>query len=347
MKSPTMTDVAKRAGVSHATVSRIINGRPGVSPRAGEAVRQAIAELQYLAPPSAQRPGRSVKPSSVTLHRHIALLTFDRSLTEHSAFVASIYEGARRAGAERGITVSLLSLDDCTTVPDWISRDNLDGLLLHGLRSRDHLTRTAAEIPSLWLTTNAEGADDAVLPGNEAVGEMAASYLHEHGHRRVAVLSVDLDNPSYEVRVDSFLKASRRLKLKATKLVPPAAERKQNRTPATLMDGLIARLATMPKRERPTALFLPSDYMTALAHAACRRAGLEPGRDFDFVSCDNEKAYLEGLFPRPATIDLGTEARGKLAFELLLSRIQDPARDRKATLLLDPVLVDLGDNSGF
>ena len=343
MKAPTMTDVAKRAGVSHATVSRIINGRPGVNSKTEETVRKAIADLQYLAPPSAQRPGRSVKPDTVMRNRHVALLTFDRALTEHSAFVASIYEGARRAAAEQGITVSLLSLDDCASVPDWISRDNLDGLLLHGLRSRDHLTRTAAEIPTLWLTTNAEGSNDAVLPGNEAVGQMAADYLKDHGHERVAVLSIDLENPSYEVRVDSFNRKARRLKMKVAKLIPSRSELKQTHSAAERMRNLIAKLSALPKKERPTELFLPSDYMTALAHAACRRAGLEPGRDFDFVSCDNEKAYLEGLYPRPATIDLGTEARGKLAFELLLSRIQDPARDRKATLLLDPVLVDSDD----
>lgn len=335
-----MTDVAQQAGVSHATVSRIINGRPGVSARAEEAVRKAIAELQYLAPPSSQRPGRSVKPAALTMHNHVALLTFDRALTEHSAFVASIYEGARRAAAEKNITVSLLSLDDCTSVPDWISRDNLDGLLLHGLRSRDRLTRTAAEIPSLWLTTNAEGENDAVLPGNSAVGEMAAQYLKRKQHLRVAVLTIDSENPSYEVRVDSFVKEARKLKLKVTKQSPKKTDLKPNTAASELMDGLFHRLSTTPKGTRPTALFLPSDYMTALAHAACRRCKLEPGRDFEFISCDNESAYLEGLYPRPATIDLGTEARGKLAFELLLSRIQDPARDRKATLLLDPVLVE-------
>lgn len=344
MKTPTMTDVAQQAGVSHATVSRIINGRPGVSARAEEAVRKAIADLQYLAPPSSQRPGRSVKPATVALHRHVALLTFDRALTEHSAFVASIYEGARRAAAVKEITVSLLSLDDCSAVPDWISRDNLDGLLLHGLRSRDHLTRSASEIPSLWLTTNAEGSNDAVLPGNEAVGNIAADYLNSRKHRHAAVLSIDLENPSYAVRVDSFREAARSMKMKVTKLTPSKANLKELTSPAEQMDVLIKKLAAVPKRNRATALFLPSDYMTALAHAACRRAGLEPGRDFDFVSCDNEKAYLEGLYPRPATIDLGTEARGKLAFELLLSRIQDPARDRKATLLLDPVIVESTDD---
>ncbi|MDF1860572.1 MAG: LacI family DNA-binding transcriptional regulator [Verrucomicrobiales bacterium] len=338
MKAPTMTDVARCAGVSHATVSRIINGRPGVSSRAEEAVRKAMAELQYLAPPSEQRPGRSAKPRKTRLRHHVALLTFDGALTDHSAFVASIYEGARRAARAHDFVVSLLSLDDFDTVPSWIHPDNLDGLLLHGLRSRDHLARTAAEIPSLWLTTHEDGTGDSVLPGNDAVGRIAAKFLKERGHQNVAALCIESDNPSYSVRLDSFVQSARKEKMKAASIA--LTKREQNLPEAAdRMRCLIQKLAGLKKKDRPTGLFLPSDFMTALAHAECRRLNLRPGIDFEFVSCDNETAYLDGLYPRPATIDLGTEARGKLAFEMLFSRIQDPARDRKSTLLLDPVLV--------
>ncbi|MDA7920497.1 LacI family transcriptional regulator [Verrucomicrobiales bacterium] len=334
MKSPTMTDVAERAGVSHATVSRIINGRPGVSAKAEAKVREAISELQYLAPPSEHRPGRSAAKPDQKLRGHVALLTFDRALSEHSAFVASIYEGARRAARERGISISLLSLDDCDTVPDWISPTNLDGLLLHGLRSRGHLTRSALEIPSLWLTTHEDGETDQVLPGNEAVGRLAAEYLHSNGHQVVTALSIDDTNPSYAVRVNAFQSAARSLGMKCLK-----AKKTKHSSDEQKMTQLIEGIASLEKTNQPTGLFIPSDYMTALAHAELRRKKLKPGGRFDIISCDNEKAYLDGLYPRPATIDLGTEARGRLAFEMLLARIQDPARERKATLLLEPVLV--------
>lgn len=339
MKSPTMTDVARAAGVSHATVSRLINGRPGVSAKAEVAVRKAIADLQYLAPPSENRPGRSPRSNPAARNQHVALLTFDRALIEHSSFVASIYEGARKAANAQGFTLSLLSLDDCDTVPSWISGKNLDGLLLHGLRSRDRLTRTAAEIPSLWLTTNNEGSDDSVLPGNEIVGDIAAGYLNERKHRRTAVLNIDDTNPSYRVRAKSFLSAARKRGMETKSFHIPARKRERYASPSEQMKYLASKLAEIPKRNRPTGLFLPSDFMTALAHAAFRGIGLEPGGDFDFVSCDHEKAYLAGLFPCPATIDLGSEARGRLAFDLLHSRILDPLRERKATLVLDPVLI--------
>jgi len=344
MKSPTMTDVAEKAGVSHATVSRIINGRPGVSAKAEEKVREAIAELQYLAPPSEHRPGRSAAKSNQKLRGHVALLTFDHALSEHSAFVASIYEGARRAARERGISISLLSLDDCDTVPDWISPANLDGILLHGLRSRGHLTRSALEIPSLWLTTHEDGGTDEVLPGNEAVGRLAAEYLKSRGHHIVSALSIDQTNPSYVVRVKAFQAAARSLGLKCSKDPSVKSKSKIHPSDEQKTAQIIERISSLEKTDRPTGLFIPSDFMTALAHTELRRKNLKPGVDFDIISCDNEKAYLDGLYPRPATIDLGTEARGRLAFEMLLARIQDPARDRKATLLLEPVLVPSPDN---
>ncbi|MCG8600824.1 MAG: LacI family transcriptional regulator [Verrucomicrobiales bacterium] len=337
MKNPTMTDVAERAGVSHATVSRIVNGRPGVSAQAEAAVRDAMAELQYLAPPSSQRPGRN--PNTKRLQRHIAFLTFDRAFAEHSSFVASVYEGARRAAMEKDFVVSLLSLDGYDSVPDWIHPRNLDGLLLQGLRSRSHLTRTAEEIPSLWLTTHGDGHEDSVLPGNEKVGEIAARYLQAQGHQRVAAIGVEPDNPSYRVRIDSFVAAAKKLGMKVQSLSPTKREL-EIQDGRQRMENAVGKVLSRPKRDRPTALFLPSDYMTAQAHFACRKLGATPGKDFAFVSCDNEAAYLEGLFPRPVTIDLGTEARGRLAFQMLLSRIEDPSRDRRATLLLDPVLVE-------
>ena len=339
MKAPTMSDVARLAGVSHATVSRIVNGRPGVNAETESRVRRAMAELQYLAPPSAHRPGRSAKPPTEKAVRHIAILTFDRALTEHSAFVASIYEGARRAAAEQGIAVSLLSLDELDTVPDWIHPDNIDGLLLHGLRSRGHLVRTAAEIPSLWLTTHEDGGVDAVLPGNHKVGEMAAEHLANRGHRQAAILSIDPGNPSYEVRSQAFREAAKARQLRCRTLRPTTAERRQTHDPSSLMRSIVRKALAGKRRDRPTGIFCPSDYMTALAYAACLAEGLEPGRAFEFVSCDNEAAYLAGLHPRPVTIDLGTEERGRLALELLLARIREPGRDRKAALILDPLLV--------
>ncbi len=340
-----MTDVARRAGVSHATVSRIINGRSGVSSETEDRVRKAIAELQYLAPPITQRPGKTARIERRSKCHHVALLTFDQALTEHSAFVASIYEGARRAAAEHGVAVSLLSLDHFDTVPEWITPKNLDGLLLHGLRSRGHLTRTAAEIPSLWLTTHEDEGVDSVLPGNRQVGTIAARYLADRGHSIVAALSPETENPSYQVRIKAFLDEAGKNGTKASRCKLTQRERSSTLDEEGKIRALIRKLADAKKSLRPTGIFVPSDKMASLAYAACRREGLEPGQDFEFISCDNETAYLIGLFPRPATIDLGTEARGRMAFELLLSRIQDPSLDRKATLILDPVLVPSPDDS--
>ncbi|MEM8955576.1 MAG: LacI family DNA-binding transcriptional regulator, partial [Verrucomicrobiota bacterium] len=351
MKTPTMTDVAKKAGVSHATVTRSINGRAGVSIATEDRVRQAIADLQYLAPPSHQRPGRSVKPQNPDACKHIALVTFDQALSEHAAFVASIYEGARRAAKELNIAVSLISLDQFDTLPEWVRPGNLDGLLLHGLHSRAHLTRSAHKIPSLWLTTHEEGGINAVLPGNDTAGQIAAQYLIDRNHKHIAAISIDADNPSYQTRIDAFAKTARDQNIKITIRVPRKAKAKANgdppENPAQAMRAPIRTLAKLKKSNRPTGLFLPSDYMTALAHAACHAEGLNPAESFDFVSCDNEQAFLTGLYPRPATIDLGTETRGRLAVQLLLDRIQNPLLDRKATLTLDPVLVPPPESSGM
>ena len=79
-----------------------------------------------------------------------------------------------------------------------------------------------------------------------------------------------------------------------------------------------------------------------MVYAELRKRSIDPGKDILIVSCGNEDAYLNGLYPRPATIDLAPEATGRLAVEQLLRLVRDPVASKRASVVVTPELV-LGD----
>ena len=89
----------------------------------------------------------------------------------------------------------------------------------------------------------------------------------------------------------------------------------------TLVELVNAFVATSP---RPTGLFIDRDATTAQVYPLLLKQGIEPGRDVIIVSCDNEEVRLSPLYPRPASIDLGTTEIGARAVRRLMLRIANP-----------------------
>ncbi len=327
-----IVEVARAAGVSHATVSRVINGSGPVREETARRVRQAMARLGYTPPPPERRRGRKARPPGTSAPRHLVMLCLDPDPVRHSGFRMALFRGAQEAADREGVDVSLMHAGDPPRLPRLVRERRVDGLLLVGVSPDPVLVRDIRRLPHLRLTSHAgvEGSD--VLVGNEAVGRMAAAYLIERGHRSVAYLSAQEENPSYAVRGESFEKAAREAGVAVARFAGRSADALKRD-----LERLIRRM--LGNRKIPTGLFCPSDCITALSCGILAECGLRAGRDVEFVSCDNEEPYLAGLSPRPATIDVGCEARGRAGVEQLLLRIRHPGADRRAHLLIEPVLI--------
>jgi DNA-binding LacI/PurR family transcriptional regulator len=333
-----IVDVAKAAGVSHATVSRVLNGTAPVHAATARRVKRAMARLGYVAPPPERRRGRTARRPDPAGNRHLAVLCLDPDLAPHGGFLFSLFQGVRDAAERESIAVSLLARKGASPLPDVIRKRRVDGLLLVGVSPDPGIMREIRPMPHLWLTSHAGVDESAVLVGNEAVGRMAAGYLTGRGHRAVAYLSAQEENPSYRVRGEIFEVTARAAGADVSRFA--ARSPSAGGTTEALRQGLDALIRQMiRRRKRPTGVFCPSDCMTALAYGLLAEHGVRPGRDVEFVSCDHEEPYLAGLNPRPATIDLGCEERGRAAVEQLLLRIRHPETDRQAHLLIEPVLV--------
>lgn len=336
--------VAKTAGVSQATVSRVINKRPGVSPEIVVAVRQAMGALNYQPPPPERRPGRRRHPArdnGTHAVGALAAVVLDDLYRFTPGVFLSHLRGMELEAAEHGLRIFVVHATEPNQVPVALADRRVAGLVLLGARAAPGVLRALAQYPSVWLSSHHDPGGDSILAGNHQISQLAADYLVGRGHKHLGFVAVMSSYPAYPARAEAFRFAALSRGATAETFmdepldVPvrfPQLSQLQRR-----MDGLIERLVEI--HPRPTGLFVANDMMTAMAYKSLRSRGLTPGTNVEIVSCNNELSYLVGLDPRPATIDIGAEMIGRRTVEQLLRRIRKPDETRQVQIAISPVLV--------
>lgn len=337
-----IADVARSAGVSQATVSRVINDVPGVTIRNLQRVRQAMQELGYTPPPREHRPGRKVAPRTRT--GLIAAILLD-GLYRHTPGVLTAHlRGMEREAAEQDCVIAFADASDPTRPPPILQREQLNGAVLLGSSARAGLLAAIAHLPTVWLSSHRDADGDSVLAGNQDIAELATRYLADRGHQRLAFLSIMSGYPAYPARAEAFRYAAARMGLPVEVLLdePTASGTTDVELELPLLrrriDELVTRFAALAPR--PTGMFVPNDMMTAMVYPTLRAHGIRPGEDVEIVSCNHEEAYLTGLDPRPATIDIGAEMMGRRCVEQLLRKIRRPEETRQVQIAVSPMLIE-------
>jgi LacI family transcriptional regulator, purine nucleotide synthesis repressor len=332
-----IVEVAKLAGVSHATVSRVINNRPGVSPERVKLVRQAMQNIGYS--PS----GRGRPVNAQTRVGNIALLMIGADLTLMLAPVAgAVLHAVEDSLAALGFNLILGKLNDSGRLPPNVANGRVDGLLLYGYPPPRKYHSRLAKFPCVWLLSPRSPRGywgDRIEPDNEAVGRIAADYLVSNGHGHVAMLNLSPDHQGYEARTRAFVETAESHGSKPHVIVDnrikqgtPFVTEFDERSVSTLISQYMAI------EPRPTGLFVPRDALTVMVYHELRARGVEPGRDVSVISCNNEPV-LGGLDPRPATIDLRPDLIGRQAVEQLIWRLRKPHDPVSVVSAVEPRLV--------
>lgn len=336
-----MMKVAQLAGVSYVTVSRVLNDQPGVSEKTARDVRRIVAELGYTPRPDRRRRNRRPVPrdtASITL----GLIVLGEICPLHATFVQELLQGAESICQNEGHSLLFFRASTPGPLARFLKQHPCQGLLLVGEGACPWLTEVIGDLPNVWLTSHALGREDVVLSGNELIGRLAARYLLDRGHRNLAFLATEADNPSHTYRGEMFAYAATAQGATCDTFVSHPNRTAQCPTPT--LETIEARLAEQIDRlvthtPRPTGVFLPSDLLAALAYRHLRRHGLEPGRDIDLIAVDNEAPYRAGLYPRPATIDIGARSRGERGVAQLLWQIRYPDQTRGVQIVIEPLLI--------
>lgn len=332
-------EIAKLAGVSKSTVSRVINHSAGVKPDVERAVSEAIKKLGYE--PTALRRGpkppsrRGVRTGNILM----LVLGFSASELYSLPVFPSLLRGVDLAMRESGMFLVLAGYHPGEPVPPSLSNRQLDGVLVFGVS--DALSPTIkARLDGLPIVGLMRGFEDftppidRVLYNNGAIGPLAARYLIERGRQKLAFVNTVPEHPAFAPRGAGFIAAAR-------EGGAPVQELVASRRPEGIANqkNEFTKIVQKLVKEKVDGVFIPNDEQAPLLYQALEESGLVPGQDIEVVSCDNENRFLSALTPRPATFDINLELVGRRGVEQLAWRMSHPNEPPRITILVEPLLV--------
>lgn len=277
-RKPTIRDVAAAAGVSHGTVSRVLNGGHWVSSEARAAVEDAIRTTGYTASHAARSlaTGRS---GSLAF-----LLTEPQHLLFSDPTFALLLRGAAEALAQRSMTLVLLVAGtpaERATVTHYVGAGHVDGVLLISSHESDPLIESlmAAHVPTVCCGLPLGHQSDVSTVSVDEVGSARTMTRHllDRGHRRIAMIAGPHDTPGGKYRLVGFQE-------ELGDLFDPALVEEGD---YSLDSGIAAMNRLLAAGERPDAVFAASDLMAAGAVTALRRAGLRVPDDVAVAGFDD------------------------------------------------------------
>lgn len=310
----TIIDVAQRAGVSYATVSRVINNEAYVKEETRQRVRQALIDLDYVA----NRQARSLRGGRTHM---VGLLVRDLG----TGYIGEIIRGIDLELSERQYDLLLYTTHgrgqrEADSVAA-LTRGMVDGLLLVLPRTpEDYLAKLRkSHFPHVLI--DHQGVDQtgpAVGATNWQGGYDATTYLASLGHRRIGLITGDLSLRCAVDRNEGYYAALRDCGLPTD--------------PAFVVEGDFTQSAGYQKAkellclpDRPSAIFASNDVMAFGVMEAARERGLRIPEDLSIVGFD-DIPQASSLHPALTTVHQPLEAMGRVATQMLFEYLADPSR---------------------
>lgn len=325
-----LADVARRAGVSVGTASMALAGGSQVLPATAEKVRQAAKALGYT--PLRRRLPSGEGSAPAAHDEAIAMIAVG---IDYGAFpiYARLLQIMGAAAAQRGRRLISRMVGTHEEAVEAIRQSQVVGVVL--LWQDPHEGRI--DVKALQQSVACVRVLGSLVPGstvdhvtcdNQRIGDLAAQYLWDRGHRVAAALQYD--QPLSEVfrhRARAFVEHFEKLGGKA----------KVFRFFGNVQAHEIAQ-AIAAEAPRPTGIFTGDDGTLSRFDLLFRHLGLVPGREIEMIGCNNEDHRLDELSPRPATIDLQLEILADQALEVMSWRLKNRHRPRMQ-VIVEPRLV--------
>jgi LacI family transcriptional regulator len=313
---PTIRDVAERAGVSIATVSRVLNDRADVSVETRERVREVARSVGYSADPAARALATQrtrlvgVVVGDNAGHRDLSLVFFGKVLAAISRRLAHAEYEALLQAIDGGV------------------QHRFDAAILIGLDGDDPLVAelSGRDIPLVGVDVRISGGRSAFVGSDHADGvRLALAHLYALGHRRIAHLAGAANTLAGADRIAAFRRETDRLGL-------ALSDEYVREGDFSSASGYRETCSVLALPERPTAIVAASDLMALAALQAIRDVGLEPGTDVAIVGFDDlEAAAL--AHPPLTTIRQDRQELGTVAAERAVELIEDPEASPPPTVL--------------
>lgn len=323
----TIKDVAKVAGVSTATVSRVVNGQGKVGEQCRARVTKVIQELGYRAN---YTPPHIIKDAPI-----VGLVTPKISM----AFFGSLAAGAEKAAREKGLHLMMCnSMYESQTELESINslvRQGCKSIILHSEYSeKDKIVELSKQIPGLVLINRfiPEISERCVWFDNNTSAQTATNYVLDKGHKDIAVITSIYQNGDPMARL---LAVKQAMMMRGIQL----ADDRVIESTANIKGGEEATKQLLASGQKVTAIIAYNDLMAIGAMHALFEAGIKVPEEISVVGFD-DLPISKACLPKLTTMNYPIEEMAKYAVELSLSLAKEEAKHSKQTHLFMADLVE-------
>ena len=318
-QAPTIYDVAKRAGVSHQTVSRYLRGFKGIRPGTAQRVQDAIVALDY-------RTNYAARQLRLRHAQRVGVLAHDLD----KAGPALILKGAFAEAKRRGYVLDIILIDgdDRDSIEEGVSRaleQRIAGILATS-QSDVLVEELRGLVGSIPIGGEIETSDHSRLV-NEIAGQLAADHLIELGHRRIGYVSGPQGWDASRRRQDGFLERLDEASLGPMWTVVGDWSAASGRNAVRSLGAALNDV---------TAIAAANDSMAIGIISALTAAGIAVPSEVSVVGID-DVAEAEFHIPSLSTVAMDHEGQGALSMSELLDQIEGIVSE-SAAILAAPLL---------
>ncbi|MGE1562315.1 LacI family DNA-binding transcriptional regulator [Pantoea septica] len=316
----TLDDVARLAGVSYQTVSRVLNHSQQVSPRTRAKVEAAMQQLNYV-------PNRVAQQLAGKATRTLGLATSDLALMAPAQIASAIQQRASRDGYH--LVIAMRSHNSAAETVNELLAQRVDALMINlplSAAEAEQIQTLCGDKPAIFMDVEPQAQVAQCQYSNARGARAAVEHLIALGHRQIGLLSGPAQAISAQLREAAWREA-----LATHRLTPFCALRGD----WSAQSGYQAMLQQLPDR-LPQALLVANDQMALGAMRALHQHGVAIPGDISVVGYDDtaESAWYQ---PPLTTVRQDLQALGEQCVETLLARLQDappPSRPLEPALVL-------------
>lgn len=307
----TLKDIARSAGVSAPTVSRVINKYPRISEETKREVEAAMERLGYR-PPATERKPRERKKNTRLPGIHCGKVMFlvpdINEIAAKTSVTAQLTSGVTTALSRFGVELVLSRLKGPDELPDGFNAGNIDGVICKNWPKSQVVVEAIRRMPHVWClaTPVCPGLGDQVFLDCALTAQYAAEFFRERGYRQVILISTfdELSQRNRALAMEEVFKAES---------IP--------------LQTVYMRSAALDNIDFPrgTGIIVDSaDYTLAAVYIRLMKLNLHIHSDVELLALNISRSQLDSIDPSLSRLDLNHIAIGEGAAEMLLWRKAHP-----------------------
>lgn len=334
-----ISDIARQASVSPATVSRAINQPDIVAPESLARIRAVMESHDYVPPPLDRRRGpKSRLPRIRRLGVWFVGAKADNpSLNWFQERIAD----AQSENPKLQIDVQMLFSNSPEELPRALTSERLDGVIIQGMEPSAAVFKSLKDLPCVWFMTRRSNnfPGDYIEPNNEENGQMAANYLADRGHRTVAVISTEPGYSANRHRIQAFSHHAAHRGMTCHQILGEVTPHVSYLKIAPINQEISQLVRRLGERSpRPTGLYLPSDHFSGSLFRTLRLNGFTFSREFEVILGNYNPLIYNNLEHTPTAIDINLSTLVRRVIDHLMWRIENPDAPGRIGLTVSPTL---------